>query len=268
MPEDMTGASAVSPQPDEKTAPSAEATQRSEQVPETGTPSSTTPAQPAEHDVPFHQHPRWIERQQELEALRQQNQALTQTVQRMAQLPQPTQASQPAADPWDGYVNHVDPVQAQFWTQMRALVQHERQLAKHEAIRELQPVIQAGMQELVQLNLREFRKENPEVTPGSKEEANMIAYMDGRIDGVRHSLESAKRNALYDRIALENQALKGSQQSARTKLAANTSEASPGIPSTATLPAKAGNWRDRVRASYRKGGSLTEIANAAGMTSE
>src|SRR3990167_7822517 len=81
MPDDP-GAVVDSPQPDVNAAPSAEevpVAPLTDCVAE-GSPQSPPPASA---DVPFHQHPRWIERQQELEreraarvALEQQNRLL------------------------------------------------------------------------------------------------------------------------------------------------------------------------------------------------
>src|SRR3990167_9947800 len=65
------GVAGASPAPDELTAPSAEPSQDEgssvEPAPEQAPP---TPSQPAPADVPFNQHPRWIERQRELEEAR------------------------------------------------------------------------------------------------------------------------------------------------------------------------------------------------------
>lgn len=231
------------------------------QTTETESVESPTPGT----ELPFNKHPRWIERQQELERerkisadLQRQNQLLLETMQRVA--PQPTKA--PVHDPWEGLVNHPDPATAQFYQQQRALVQHERQQAKQEAIAELMPVIDAGRQEIARLNTKEFRKENPEIQPGSPNEALVVAYMEGRMDGVAHPIESAKRNAMYDKLEAENRALKSKQATVPQKRAAAQPESSAGMPQTAGLPPKPGDWRERAGAVIDAGGDFVEVAQS------
>ena len=135
-----------------------------------------TPSQPVADDVPFHQHPRWIERQKELEETRKQRDDALRLAQQVVERTPPVQP-QPQVDPWAPYVGHQDPETARFWTSMRDLVRHERNLGKQDAVQELQPVIQAGMEKLAMIDLRDFRKENPEISPGSEEEKQIVSYL-------------------------------------------------------------------------------------------
>ena len=263
MPDDP-GAVVDSPQPDVNAAPSAEevpVAPLTDGVAE-GSPQSPPPASA---DVPFHQHPRWIERQQELEreraarvALEQQNRLLMETVQRA--IPQPTRP-----DMWAGKTDHPDAATARFWQEQKQVMEQAKQEAVAEAEARLQPLIQAGMNQLAQINVRQFRQDNPDIQPGSQEEALVIAYMEGRVDGLRHPIDSARNNAVIRRIEAENRSLKGKQTTVRAKVDANASEASSGIPSSAGLPQRPPDWRDRVRDAYRKGGDLADVANAIGM---
>ena len=254
----------ASPTPGADTAPLAEVVEEqppsSEQVTEQAPP---TPSQPATEDVP-------IERQKELEeARRQKNESDRQRdeamrlVQEALQRPvQPVQPPQPQADPWEPYVKHQDPQTAQFWQSMHTLVQHERRQARQEAVQDLQPMIQAGMEKLAVMDLRDFRKENPEITAGSKEEAQIVAYMEGRMDGMRHPLESAKRNVLFDKLNTEVKAYKTKQAAIPQKRAAATSEASAGIPAGAGLPGQKRGAMDRASEVADKGGGVLDMAKA------
>ncbi|HAM40750.1 MAG TPA: hypothetical protein DCP69_05280 [Candidatus Omnitrophica bacterium] len=251
---------------DEAAAPlaeEAEQTPAAAQPSEEGTPSSTL-AEPVA-DVPFHKHPRWIERQNELARERQekaelqrQNQLLLETMQRVA--PQPQPASQP--DFWEGRVNHPDPVTAQYWQGQKQMFELAVETGKQRAIAELQPVIHAGMQKLAAIDTKNFRQENPDIQPGSQEEALIIAYMEGRVDGVRHPIDSARNNAVVKRLEAENRAYKSKQALTPAKRAAAQIESSPGIPQSAGLPPKPGDWRERVGAIIDKGGSFRDAANA------
>lgn len=256
MPEETPGVVADSPQPDVTPAPSAEDV--SPQQTSQEAPASTSQPSADEQRVPY---TRFQEVIREKEALRQQAQMLAETLQRVA--PQPQAA--PVNNPWAGLVDHPDAATAQFWQQQQKLLAYERDLARQEAVQELQPVINAGMQELARMTAKEFRRENPEVKPGSEDERLIIAYMNGQVDGVRHPVESAKRNAMYDKLETENRAFKGKQQSVSSKVAANASDSSSGMPPTAGLPQKPRSWQDNVRDAFRKGGDLSDIANAAGM---
>ena len=257
MPEDVQGAPADSPQPDASAVSSTEPTDQT-QTPEQGTPPSTqTETKP--WNMPPEQ--RWQEVLRERDEARR---AFQELATRQAQ-PVIAQAPLQAQDPWMGLVDHPDAQTAQFWQQQRRLHQYERQMAKQEALQELQPVIDAGMKEIARMSTVEFRRQNPDIKPGSEDERLVVAYMNGQMDGVRHPMESAKRNAMYDKLETENRALKGKHSTVQTKVAANFSDSSSGIPSTSGLPQKPPDWRDTVRETLRKGGDLTDVANAIGM---
>lgn len=233
----------------------ADVTASSAEAPETEV-SQQAPASPSpveEQRVPYD---RFQEVIREKQALQEQTQQLMGLLQQRQAPP----VTPPAHDPWDGLVNHQDAGTAQFYQNLQRVVRAERQAAKQEAVAELQPVIQAGMERIAQMDIREFRKDNPEIKPGTEEERQVIAYMNGQVDGIRHPLESAKRNAMYDRLEQENRALKGKQQQVPRKQAANT-ESSPGIPQVSGLPRKASGWKDQVGEVLDRGGNFRDAAN-------
>jgi hypothetical protein len=245
--------------PDESAAPSAE---------EVIAPEAPVSDASPEPEVPFHQHPRWIERQRELEKERQEKQALQEQnrlLMEMAQRPiqAVVQAPPPApVDPWAGLVDHPDPQTSQYWQRQKSLMEHHERVAEERAVQRLQPVIDAGRQELARISTRDFRKENPEIKPGSEEERLVVAYMNGQVDGVRHPLESAKRNALFETMKAERDSLKTKQSSVGSKRVAASTEATSGIPQTAGLPSRAGSAVDRTGHVLDQGGSWMDAAKA------
>lgn len=251
------------PASDVETAPSAAPVESQEPVvsPESAPPQPAVEPAP-ESDVPFHQHPRWIERQQELARERQratdlqrQNQLLLETMQKVVPQPQPTQTP----DFWEGRINHADPATAQYWQGQKQMFELAVQTGKQAAIAELSPVIQAGMQKLAAIDTRDFRKENPDIAPGSQDEALVIAYMEGRVDGLRHPIESARNNAVIKRLEAENRALKSKQSAIPAKRAAAQTTHGAGIPQGAGLPARPGDWREQAGEVLDRGGGMKDV---------
>ena len=247
MPDDLDVNAVSSPAPD-AAASSAEPTSPSEQ----GTPSTTQVVEEAK--IPLSRLNEVLEQKKAAEARE------ARLLEALQQVRQPVQTAQPQVDPWEDLVNHPDPATAQFYQGQKRLMEHERQRAKQEAIAELQPVLDAGRAEIARLNTERFREKNPDIKAGSEDEQQIVAYMSGAVDGVRHPLESAKRNALYDRLEAENRALKAKQPAIPRKAAANV-ETSPGIPETAGLPGKPGGWRQEAEEAFdaSKGDTLAVV---------
>jgi hypothetical protein len=249
-------------EPDATPAPSAEPEPPvQEEASEEATPQTS---QPEPEQQPYNVPPkeRWDEViQQRKEAERQRDEAL-QFARQILQRQQPQAPAQPATDPWEALVNNQDPAVAQQWTLLKNLVQHERKLGKQDAVQELQPVIEAGMSKLAQLDLNAFRKENPDIKPGSEEERLVTAYMEGQMDGVRHPLESAKRNALFNKLDTENRALKSKQAATPGKVAAANVEHSAGIPSRSGLPGQVRSTEEQAGEVIDKGGTAIDAAKA------
>jgi len=245
-----------SPPADAPAAPSAEVVEEApseEQVSEQATPPPSQPEPAKPWNMPPEQ--RWEELRKERDEARRSVQELA-----MRPAPPPPQPAQPQTDPWEPFVNHADPAVAQQYRGLQQLMRHERQIAKQEAVQEMQPVIDAGRLELARLNSERFREKNPEVKPGSEEERLIVAYMSGQVDGVQHPIESAKRNALYDKLETENRALKSKHAATPQKRAAANVQAGSGIPQTAGLPGRPGSWQDRAGAIVDKGGNMLDVA--------
>ena len=167
----------------------------------------------------------------------------------------------PQTDPWEGLVNHADPQTALFYQQQRKLFQVEAERLADQKLQGVYQVVDAGRRELASMKASQFRKENPDIAPGSPEETAIAGLVQQGFD-----IESARKLVLYDKLETENRALKTKQGLVPQKVAANATAPTASIPATAGLPGKPGDWRENVRAAFRKGGGLEEVINAAGAT--
>ena len=258
MPEDLVpGVPAASPQPD-VAAPSAEPVAQPEGIPEPGTPSPTQVPPAEEARVPLSRLNEVIEQRKAAEARE------TRLLEALQQVRQPAMPQMPVADPWEGYTNHPDPSTAQFYQNQKRLVESALTQREQAVRQEVSQEMGSLRAQVAHLNTERFREKNPDIKPGSEEEGQIVAYMQGQMDGVRHPIESARRNVMYDRLEAENRALKTKQGSVIAKVAANASEPTAGMPPTAGLPQPPKDWRDNVRQVFRKGGDLAALVNAAG----
>lgn len=250
MPDDA-GVVADSPQPD-VAAPSAE------MAPEPQEPQQA-PALPSQPVAPVEEQRVPLTRLQEVirerDLERQRNQQLLELAQRM----QPSAPTPPVADPWEGKVNHPDPQTALFYQEQKRLFEYEARRVAEQQNQGLLQAVNAGRQELATMKIAQFRKENPDIKPNSVEEQAIAGFI-----GQGYDLDTAKKLALFDRQEQELQALRAKQSSVGQKVAANQTGPTPGMPATAGLPGRPGDWRENVRQAARKGGSLADIVNAAG----
>ena len=253
MPDEVQDAPAApSPAIDAPAASSAEQVPVQEQVSQEGT-APTTPSTP---EPTFHMPPaeRWEELRQQRAAAEQratQAEQLAQLALQKLSVGQP-QASVP--DYWAGKIDHPDAATAQFWQQQKTMVDPLVQ-----QLQGLSQAVQAGREELAEVKIENFRLRNPDITPNSEDE-KAIATLVSR----GYNLRDAKKLALYDRQEQELLALKAKQSSVGSKVAANQTGPTQGMPATAGLPGRPGDWRDHVRQAFQKGGSLADMVNAAG----
>ena len=258
MPEDVVGAQENSPAPDAQAAPSAVAPKGSpEQVSEQGTPLTTPPEPVKPWNLPPEQ--RWEELRRDRDEARRAYQELAT---RASQPVAPMQPAQPQADPWEPLVSHPDPATAQFYQQQKRLVDHAVRQGREQAYQELQPVIGNLQRGQAAIGLKDFRKENPDIQPGSEEESLVVAYMEGRVDGIAHPIESARNNAVIRKLEAEVKVLREQRTVIPQKRQAAGVEATSGIPATAGLPPKPGDWKETAGAIVDKGGGMLDVAQA------
>ena len=259
MPDDQVvtpGAPAASPPPPDAPAVSSAAPLEAS-APSTSE-SAPPPSSQSESPKPWNQPPeeRWNEILQERDAARHAYQEL---VGRVSQPAAPVLPATPEPDPWEGLVNHPDPQTAQFWQQ-----QYKLQQPILQKVQGLERVVETGTQELATLRVENFRLKNPDIAPNSPEEQAVSAYV-----RAGYPLEAARKLGLFDlhygQLRHENDTLKGRAGTTPQKLAANATDASSGMPPTTGLPRPPMDWREKVRQAHRKGGSLQELVNAAGV---
>lgn len=231
--------------------PSGEATPPTSQAEPTTKPWNLPPEQ------------RWEELRRERDEARKREHQAFELLQQAAQRPvAPVAPATPQVDPWDGLTSHPDPATAQFYQQQKKLVEHAVRQGRDQAFQELSPVIQKLQQGQAAMTIKEFRKENPDIAPGSEEERLVMAYMNGQVDGVYHPIESARNNAVIRKLETEVKTLRARQAATPGKRAAARMESSNGIPASAGGPAPQGDWRQRGAAVVDQGGSLLDVARA------
>ena len=232
MPEEE-GAEGVPPTPDAVPAPSADA------------PLQVPGQIPPPEAKPWNQPPeeRWNE------VLRQRDEARNQATAAL-QLAQQAQANQTAAQPQvrpipahlEGLVNHPDQATAAFWQQVQRVA--EMQVAP------LQQTLELGRQQLAQVTVSQFRRDNPDIVPGSAEEQAISARI-----AQGYPLEEAKRIVMYDVLQskLSQQSSSQAQKQAAQKRQASP-EGSPGIPATAGGPQAKKSFRETQEAELKAAG--------------
>lgn len=252
MPDEVQDASMVSSPTTDAPAPSAEQAPVQEQVSQEGTAPTTLP-DPAQT---FHMPPaeRWEELRQQKAAAEQRAQHAEQLAQLALQRLQGVVQPATQQDYWSGKVDHPDAVTAQFYQQQKAMVDPIIQ-----EVRSMRDAVDAGRKELAEVKIENFRLRNPNITPNSEDEKAIAGLVSQGFP-----LDAARKLTLYDRQEQELQALKAKHSSVGQKVAANQTGPTQGMPATAGLPGRPGDWRDSVRQAARKGGTLADIVNAAG----
>ena len=194
-------------------------------------PSGQTPPPTSQEEAkPWNMPPadRWDElRRERDEARRQATDAME--VARRAQASQQPPAPAAPADlgPWEGLVNHPEPETARYW-------QSQKRIQDHYESRHQQDMAQVRAQQqhlAVQgtaMYLDQFRRENPDIQPGSQEERAIAERI-----GQGYPLEEAKRIVMYDVLQrrLSQHSSQETQRRQQQKQHASP-EAGPGMPAS------------------------------------
>lgn len=217
---------------------------------------ATAPTSQPEPEKKFNLPPqeRWEElRRQREDAERRAQQAEAMARMALEKIQSPQQV-QPEVDPYAG----MDAATAEFYRNMdKRIEQKAGQLAQVQ----IQGVLQSldlGRRELAEIKINQFRQANPDIKPGSQEEAQIAGFVSQGYD-----LNSAKKLAMYDKLEAENRAFKSKQSSLPQKRAAAQSDSSSGIPQTAGLPGKPRSWKDEASEVLDKGGSIQDVFKRA-----
>jgi hypothetical protein len=180
-------------------------------------------------DVPFHQHPRWQEVQQEREQLRQQNAQLLELLQKQ-QTPQTPSQQVQTQRRIDSLIDTApDPQTKEFWRSMADIIREElgQGISEKEKLFKQEVGHLRGI--LSSMQLSDFRKQFPDVKAGSKEEKEIAGLIQAGLP--RNKAYFAVMGEEAVKLA-EERGAKKVQQKVHQKRQANT-ENSPGVALTA-----------------------------------
>ena len=151
-------------------------------------------------DAPFHEHPRFKEIVEEKNWYRQQMERLMEQVQR------PPQPEAPQVDPYA----HMTAEEQAFYRNMDKRIEERAQAILQRSVT---PQLNAGIEEIARLRVEQFRKDHPDVSANSSEEARIS-------DKIRQGYlpEDAYRSVMWDTKIAGKQVL--SQQAQKQKLVA------------------------------------------------
>jgi hypothetical protein len=130
---------------------------------------ATTPK--AEQEVPFHLHPRWVERQRELEAAREHEKLLAdQNRQLMAMVQKSQETQTPIIDPYAG----MTPEEKVFWEKSRQIAREEAERVAKSYMGTVQQETQETKAAVTSMLYERFQQKHPDIQANSPEE-NLIA---------------------------------------------------------------------------------------------
>jgi len=184
--------------------------QAQEQVAESGSEKTETPEQ-----VPFNEHPRFKELIEERNWYRQQ-------LERQQVQPQ---LQQPTTDPFQG----MNPEEERFW---RAVDARAERIAEQK-FQKVTPMLDAGIREITNQKVSEFRRDHPDIKAESPEEVLIARKINSG-----YLPEDAYRAVMWDKkvAQAEKQANNNVKQKIETKKQANVEQRS--IPQGGTAPTK------------------------------
>lgn len=112
-----------------------------------------------EGEVPFHEHPRFKE------VIDEKNWYKQQLEQQLAQQQQPVQQTQTPQNPYQG----MTPEEERF---MRFRDDQTKKIVQGE-MRKVNPMLQAGLQEIASMKVEQFRRDHPDIKPNSPDEVEI-----------------------------------------------------------------------------------------------
>ena len=180
-------------------------------------PEEATPKQAEQKEPPFHEHPRWIERQKEVEELRDQNRRLMDFIQSQQNAPEPPKESIENLNLTDEQLR-----EKVFYENIRKMSREEALKIAEEKSKTILKELNDNKRTLAMMEVERFRKEHPDVTEGSSEEKQIATKV-----SQGYSLEDAYKTVMYNTAlqrAREEAISKSKQQKTQQttqKLAAN-----------------------------------------------
>jgi hypothetical protein len=184
------------------------------------------PAQQAEQEkeVPFHEHPRWKEIQQEKEAARQQADHWRQQAERMAALAQGLQ--QPAAPAQVDQFAGMTPEEKIFWQKVDERAEQKAKAIAESMVPQFQNQLKETREVVTTMIYQKFLDKYPDVKPGSQEEGQIAELF-----SKGYSLDDAYKVTFFEKQRQKEalQTKQQAQQKIQQKSAANleTSTSNP-----------------------------------------
>lgn len=206
-----------------------------------------TPTPKVEQETPFHEHPRWKERQAELERERQEKAYWQQQAQKALEIAnRSTTHHVPEEDPLAG----VSPEERQAWERIQKLARIEAEKIVKSKEEIFNREIQQTREHVVALAYQDFQRKHPDVTPNSPEEIEIAKRVKQG-----YPLEDAYKIVMFDRNAQRaaNQVKQQVNDKTKQKMAANLETST--IPQNSGIPQqKKQSFRDSTEELLRKAG--------------
>lgn len=182
-----------------------------------GTEAASEKTESQEQNVPFNEHPRFKELIEERNWYRQQ-------LEKVNQIRQQPQSQQPTTDEYAG----MTPEEERFW---RAVDKRAERIAEQK-IQRVNPMLDAGIRELTNLKVQQFRDAHKDIKPNSPEELQIAQKINQG-----YLPEDAYRAVMWDRKVAdaEKQANSNVKQRIEAKKQANVEQTSiplGGVPPT------------------------------------
>ena len=182
-----------------------------------------TPKQPKsqKQNVPFNEHPRFKEVIEEKNALREQNARLMEILQRQQQPQvQPQQLTTPQE------LGNT-PEEREFWR----MIDKRAEMIAEAKIKKVNPMLEAGVRELTNMKVQQFRQAHPDIKSNSPEELQIAQKIN-----MGYLPEDAYRAVMWDKkvAEAEKQGNQVTKQKIEAKKQANVEQHS--IPQGGTAP--------------------------------
>lgn len=166
--------------------------------------------QEEEKQPPFHEHPRWKERDEELRRERQRSDELQRQLLELTRPKQEVRQEEQLGE---------TPEAREFWSQVKKLAKQEAETARKQAQEVYEAELKAIRQEYGKMAANSFLKEHPDLKPGSPE-LNQIVH---KAQTHNLDLNDAYKLIMFDKKESDRAVAKVNKkkQIAKEKLAAN-----------------------------------------------
>ena len=174
---------------------------KEEPSPSAPQPSEATETKAVEKEEPFHNHPRWKERQRELEEARRDKQILAEQNAKLMSLVEKSQAS-PTEDPYKGYSEE----QRSFYSDLDKRIKSQVEPIKAENER-LKEAVETGKHIVTSMMYERFIDKHPDVKDDEGALNEIASYVQSGYS-MERAYQATKNPKLISELQAENQRLK------------------------------------------------------------